>query len=97
MFLPPTGSEYYDQTIITVPQLTNWEASFDDGTTWIPAVTDPNDNTHYRWLLKGPNCPQADGSATLISAETQPLIRAIGNPEVIIRKPSLISLTTPSA
>lgn len=97
MFLPPNGSEYYDQTIITAPQLTDWEASFDGGQTWVAAVTDPADNTHYRWLVKGPNCPQADSSATLLSADTQPLIRAIGTPEVIIRKPSYIYLSTPSA
>ena len=30
------GREFYRVTITTSPQLTNWEASFDDGATWYP-------------------------------------------------------------
>lgn len=96
MLLPPSGAEYYSLTIITSPQLTSWEASFDGGTTWIAAQTDA-DPTHYFWLVKGPLSTSTTGSPTLIPTDLQPLLRATSNPEVIVREAPYIALSTPDS
>lgn len=96
MFLPPSGSEFYDLTIVTVPQITGWEASFDGGVTWVAAVTDGNDNTHYKWLLAGPTCVGEDVSAVQITTDVQPLVRATAAPEIVVRKAPYVSLSTPA-
>lgn len=96
MFLPPDGSEKYDLTIVTTPQVGGWQASFDGGTTWTMATTDL-DPTHFTWLLKGPLCAGADPSAILVATDIQPKIRLASTPEIIVRKAPYVSLSTPDA
>lgn len=96
MLLSPSGSEFYNLTIITSPQLTSWEASFDNGATWVAAQTD-SDPTHYFWLVKGPLSTSTTGSPIALATDVQPLIRATATPEVLVREPPYIALSTMKA
>jgi hypothetical protein len=98
MLLSPSGAEDYDLTIKTTPQLTAWEASFDDGATWHAASTDVADNTHYYWNVKGPLCTDVGAAAAfLVAIGIQPLVRSIQAPHVYVRKAPYISLSTPTS
>lgn len=96
MYLPPNGREYYRLAIATDPPITatDWEASFDAGATWHAAEADGA--TGARWLLAGPNATGNPVGTVVISApRTKPLIRAIDNPEILVRAAPAIHLSTP--
>lgn len=92
MILDPHGREFYRVTITTVPQVTAWEASFDDGTTWTAGAADtrvpPTANT-WEWLVAGElrdNTDLAPGVlAGVITRSMSPKIRCVDTPEVIVR------------
>jgi hypothetical protein len=90
MELPRRGKEYYRLDIGTVPSLlpTQWSASFNDGTSWVPAI---NSDGKAAWLVAGPDCADTTG-ATLIIADIQPLVQLLDNPEIVIRTPPAIKL-----
>lgn len=80
MNLNKLAREFYAPTIITEPPVAAWSASFDDGATWVEGelVSD-----QHRWLVAG---PAADpGTATVVPATVTPLLRAVDNPEIIVR------------
>ncbi len=88
MELHQEAREYFDLAIATTPTLTGWEASFDGGETWVAgeAVTGG-----ARWLVAG---AQADpGDATVIANTVHPKVRAIANPEIVVRNtPAIVIL-----
>lgn len=91
MILSTFGREYYALTITTTPvtQPTDWEASFDGGTTWVGAS---NVNGNSAWLVRGTSA--AAGSAVaVISRSVSPLVRLTTNPELVVRGAPGIQLT----
>lgn len=94
MKLTRIGREYLTVSIETDPAVTGWEASFDGGTTWATGeeVT-VGTSTAWRWLLAGPDVAQPDVSGQItLDATTTVVLRAIDNPEVLIRKGPRVSL-----
>lgn len=82
----------------------DWEASFDGGTTYMPANvltlaapwTDTDGVTHEpgdlsEWLVAGPDA-EVGSAVAVITASTDPLVRAIDNPEIIVREAPQIYL-----
>lgn len=91
MILSPAGREYYALTITTTPatQPTDWEASFDGGTTWVAAL---NVSGNSAWLVRGTNA--AAGSAVaVLTTSISPLVRLTANPELVVRGAPRIELT----
>lgn len=100
MRLDAQAREFYVLAISLDPPVavTAWEASFDGGATWAPAVatsgrTDTGETvTGSGWLLTGPDCgkPLPDGvPATTVAPPTeglQPKIRLVDDPEVVVRR-----------
>lgn len=77
--------EYYDIQPVTEPPLTAWEASFDNGTTWVAGTAlSGEDAGWFRWLVAGPS---ADPGAAVVlpSGPLRPLARAVDNPEIVVR------------
>lgn len=85
MRLDPHGREHYQLQITTAPQLDAWEASFDGGDTWIPGEPVPDVDNAWRWLIAGHLADPGDAVA-VISGNVQPLIRAVDNPEIVVRR-----------
>lgn len=94
MKLTRIGREYLIVTIATDPEITGWEASFDGGDTW--AVGEPvtgSTEPAWRWLLAGPDVVQPPASGQIeITATTTVVLRAVDNPEVLIRKGPRVTL-----
>ena len=92
--LSKLGREYYRVTVTTVPAITDWEISFDHGTTWVDLFYDINDDKQ-EILVAGPDFvpPQGDvAEYETISTSVVPYIRAIDSPEVLIRNAPKIEL-----
>jgi len=87
MILEKTGREYYNLAITTLPAVTDWEASFDGGTTWLDGTAGiAGDGTAVvQWLLAGPDADQGAAVAVLATGVTRPLIRGTESPELIVR------------
>ena len=91
MILDRAAREFYALEISTTPDVAAWEASFDDGTTWVPSTTVGTDG-YYRWLVAGPDVAPGEG-ATVLAASVVPIVRAIDSPEIIPRPGPGIYLT----
>ena len=91
MILDRAAREYYALEISTTPDVAAWEASFDDGTTWVPSTTVGTDG-FYRWLVAGPDVAPGEG-ATILAASVVPIVRATDSPEIIPRPGPGIYLT----
>lgn len=91
MNLHRNGREYYALTITTTPTTTptEWEASFDRGTTWIPAA---NVAGNSAWLLAGGSADPTDAVA-VVSRRVTPLVRLIDAPEIVVRDAPIIHYT----
>src|SRR5688572_16374864 len=92
--LPRLGREYYRVRITTEPQLTSWEISFDKGLTWHAMAWD-NDNNLSTILVAGPGFVANQGDTTpfaVVPASVVPYIRAVDNPEVIVRSTPRVDL-----
>lgn len=76
------GREWYTLTIATTPAVTAWEASFDRGLTFKPGEVAGGGSV--RWLVAGADADPT-GADAVISEYTIPLIRAIDDPEVVVR------------
>jgi hypothetical protein len=88
------GREHYDQLIETDPPLLAWEASFDGGTTWWAGTAlAPAEPGWYRWLIAGDRAAVGAAVAQLAVGEHQPLARAAGNPEIVVRPLENIRVT----
>jgi hypothetical protein len=86
--------EYYKVQIVTVPQLANWEISIDRGLTWTPMSYDTNTNT-VSVLVSGPDFVPPPGDITqslALTTSVMPYIRAVDNPEVLVRSTPRIDL-----
>lgn len=97
MNLHRIAREWYKPDIQSTPELTNWEASFDGGADWVPGTLVGGE---LMWLVQGPDFDPAENSdpgvtATTIVATTYPQVRAVDNPEVIVRTPPKIRLLGP--
>lgn len=90
MNLRKDGREWYALEIETSPPVAAWEASFDNGATWLASTTVGTDGWS-RWLVAGPNVDPT--GATVLSANCKPVVRAIDNPEIIPRLGPGIYLT----
>lgn len=98
MRLSPRGADDYVLTITTIPVMSGWEASFDGGASWVAGTPDVVDPTTYRWLMVGPLVdPVPVAPHTVLTIDVEPLVRAIDNPKIIVRKAPWIALSTPSA
>ena len=91
MILSPLAREFYRVAITTDGDVTDWEASFDGGTTWHDGEVDPDEETFTRWLLAGPDAPLGTAVA-VITADVVPIVRATDNPEIVVRKAPRITL-----
>ena len=61
-----------------------WEASFDDGQTWITGRAHPDHPTWTCWIIEGPEAPDGPApDATLARGRHRAIIRLIDNPEAI--------------
>jgi hypothetical protein len=92
--LPRLGREYYRVEITTDPQITQWEISLDHGVTWVAMEYDNVTNFCSR-LVRGPDfvAPGGDTNvSSLVAASVTPYIRAVDNPEVIVRATPRIDL-----
>lgn len=81
------GREYYSVAIVTQPQLSAWEISFDQGLSWHEMDFDSQDNS-ATVLVAGPDFTPADGDLieyVPLSNSVMPYIRCQDNPEVIVR------------
>lgn len=89
--------DYYVVTITTTPELDGtWEASFDDGATWIAGTNTSGDD--WAWLVAGPDFDDdpdglnpADTQATIAEA-TVPLLRVADDPVLDIERGPAIRL-----
>lgn len=94
MKINPSACEYYRLRIDSSPTIpaSSWQLSIDDGATWhsstivdgLPA-----------WLVCGPDYAGPESAARLTESLTRPLIRAVENPETVIRRTPKIVLITP--
>lgn len=95
MNLSRYGREHYDIKLVTDPQVSAMEASFDDGMSWVAgdALTG-EDAGWFRWLVSGPSAePESPVDAVVLSVgKHTPIGRATDNPEVIVRELPAISV-----
>ena len=84
MRLHPTAVEWYPLEITTDPAVSAWEASFDNGATWVASTTVGTDG-YSRWLVAGPDATSPGTAIVLPLGRTSPRIRATDSPEVIVR------------
>lgn len=87
------GREFYGLGITTEPAVSAWEASFDGEATWVAGTTTDGVT---RWLVAGPDYDDTVGApatATVLTGSVLPKIRAVDNPEVIIRRAPRITVS----
>lgn len=103
MMLSRHARIWWRKGITSDPPVAGWQASFDNGATWVDAITqalvpawDPDD---YGWLIAGPDCTETDATAPgipVVHLDVDcpiPLLRAIDNPEVVVEHEDGIFLT----
>ncbi|MCW2756341.1 MAG: hypothetical protein JWO46_87 [Nocardioidaceae bacterium] len=98
MDLSRYGREFYTVEIATDPQVTDWEASFDGGTTWADGEEVEAEENTWRWLVHGAAFVPAEGdvnesqlAAALVDV-VRPHVRAVDNPEVVVRLSPTITI-----
>lgn len=93
MKLHPTAVEYYALEI-TVDQpdvaASEWQASFDGGTTWSTAV---DVDGRSGWLLAGPEVASPGGAIVMPAGTTYPVVRLVDSPELVVRDAPAITVT----
>lgn len=93
MYLSSDGREFYTLEIVTDPAVSGWEAHFGeldeaDDKVWVAGEAD---GANTRWLLAGPDA-ELDAAAAVIDASVEPKVRAIDNPEIIVRSAPVVYL-----
>lgn len=86
--------EWYQVEIVTEPEITSWEVSYDKGDTWHQMTYDTETKLNSS-LVAGPDFSPINGDATPYVALTQsvvPYVRAHDDPEVIVRSTPRIDL-----
>jgi hypothetical protein len=92
--LPKLGREYYTVEILTTPQLSSWEITFDRGANWHSMQWDGTAK-EASILVNGPGFTPPPGDVAVsvtVTKSVMPYIRAIDNPEVIVRTTPKIDL-----
>lgn len=88
MILSRHGREYLRVTLTTSPPIAAWEASFDQGVTWVAGEAD---GSAFRWLLAGPDA--TPGAAKVLPLGNHSVTyRGTDNPEVIVRAQGSVSV-----
>lgn len=84
------GREYYELQITTTTSsgdpipADGWEASFDNGVTWVAATVVTHDTTDWSaWLVAGPNA-EVGAAVAVITESLIPLVRTTDNPEIVV-------------
>lgn len=93
MILHRQARELHVVEIVTDPPtaISAWEASYDDGVTWVPPVTA---GARTGWLLAGPACTEAPAAGQVtITRTVTPLFRLRDKPELVIRDGPQVILT----
>lgn len=79
------GREHYDINITTTPPITAWEASFDQGATWVTGTALTGEDVGwFRWLIAGPDADPGTAIVLPLGSCT-PLGRGIDTPEIVVR------------
>lgn len=81
MQLSRHGRRYYRLEIETVPQLVDWEASFDRGATWHLGQREGL-TLWWQWLVAGDKAPLGTAVAALSPGETKVTVRCVDTPEI---------------
>lgn len=93
MNLDPHARRYYRLEIDVVPGAfapTEWEASFDDGVTWVRAISVEG---LPAWLIAGPLVPAAAPAVAVIPlGSTTPRVRLIADNEIEVREAPTINV-----
>lgn len=93
MKIDSAACEYYKLAIDTTPATapTDWEASIDDGTTYV-AATEVDDKS--AWLVAGPDY-EGGSTPDFVTANSSESVkvRLIDNPETVIRPAPRITTT----
>lgn len=85
MQLDAHGRETYKLRLATTPPLSNWEASFDGGTTWHAGVPIDGEPDGYGWLLAG-HLADPTGAVHVITSNNLPHVRAVSGGEIVARR-----------
>lgn len=72
--------------LATDPAVTDWELSFDDGTTWHPGEAIPGQPDTYRWLVSGSRVSLGGAVVQLGTGSYELVVRAISNPELVVKR-----------
>lgn len=83
MILSRFARRYYRVTVTTDPQVTDWEASFDNGATWVAGTPIVGVDNGYQWLVAGPDV-DLGAAVAVISANVTPLLRDVDTAEVLV-------------
>lgn len=94
MELSRHGRELYKLEITTTPVVASWEASFDGGETWVAgtAATLESGTPVVQWLVAGP-LAALGAAVAVIASDLIPKVRALSNPEIVVRNAPAITLT----
>jgi len=93
MYLRSDSREFYTLEIETEPAVAGWEMSV-DGVEWHPGEQDGTNPNIYRWLLAGSEAEPGEAVEVISATKTEVLIRAISDPEIIIRSAPSVRLVT---
>lgn len=74
---------YYKVAVTTDPQVTDWEASFDNGQTWVAGTPVEGVANGFQWLVAGPNAEVGTAVAVIMSSVT-PLLRDVDTTEILV-------------
>jgi hypothetical protein len=95
MELHPRARKFYAVNITVTPVVSgNWQASFDNGETWVDGSPDPDVPTIWRWLMAGP-LAETIANTTVLSSSVDPLLRIVDSSEVEVVDGPPIYLTIP--
>jgi hypothetical protein len=86
--LHATAIDDYELRIVTDPQVTDWEASFDRGKTWFLSTPDDQDPTIFRWLVAGAKAvpdPLEAQPLFIITQTVTPIVRLNSDPRTLVR------------
>lgn len=72
--------------LVTAPAVTTWEMSFDDGITWHNGTAVAGQADNYRWLVAGNRVTQAAAVAMLVPGQYDVMVRAISDPELVVKR-----------
>ena len=78
--------------IITTPAVTSWDASFDDGATWVTGEAVPGAPSNYRWLVAGDAAVLGTAVAQLGAGYWEVLFRATNATHLIVRDLATIEI-----